>query len=30
VVKSEVRRLQTLGYLDERLGLTQLGKMSLS
>ncbi len=30
VVKSEVRRLQTLGYLDERLSLTQLGKMSLS
>jgi len=30
VVKSEVRRLQTLGYLDERLALTQLGKMSLS
>lgn len=30
VVKSEVKRLQTLGYLDERLGLTQLGKMSLS
>ncbi|MEM2865821.1 MAG: hypothetical protein QW098_01585 [Candidatus Hadarchaeales archaeon] len=29
VVKSEVRRLQTLGYLDDRLGLTQLGKMSL-
>ncbi len=30
VVKSEVRRLQTLGYLDEKLSLTQLGKMSLS
>jgi len=30
VVKSEVKRLQILGYLDEGLGLTQLGKMSLS
>lgn len=30
VVKSEVKRLQTLGYLDERLSLTQLGRMSLS
>jgi len=30
VVKSEVRRLQTLGYLNERLELTELGKRSLS